>query len=178
MREHIKEVIVVEGKNDTNVLQSFFDCDTIETGGDSTDLQVLERIREANKVRGVIVFTDPDQPGEHIRRWIQDNVPGIKHAFIPKEKAKTDKKVGVEHAKKEDLWQALNQVVSFENEAETLSWSDYIDLGFVGDACFRNNICQKLHIGPCNAKTCFKRLNQMKIDRKMIEKILEEENDG
>lgn len=34
MKQHIKEIIVVEGKNDTNTLQSFFDCDTIETGGD------------------------------------------------------------------------------------------------------------------------------------------------
>ena len=31
MKQHIKEIIVVEGKNDTNTLQSFFDCDTIET---------------------------------------------------------------------------------------------------------------------------------------------------
>ena len=85
MKEHIKEVIVVEGKNDTNVLQSYFDCDTIETSGDSTNPLVLERIKEAQRVRGVIVFTDPDRPGEHIRRWIQDNVPGIKHAFIAKE---------------------------------------------------------------------------------------------
>lgn len=29
----IKEIIVVEGKNDTNVLQSCIDCDTIETNG-------------------------------------------------------------------------------------------------------------------------------------------------
>lgn len=56
MKEHIKEVIVVEGKNDTNVLQSYFDCDTIETSGDSTNPLVLERIKEAQRVRGVIVL--------------------------------------------------------------------------------------------------------------------------
>ena len=31
----IREVIVVEGKNDTNVLQQYFDCETIETHGTS-----------------------------------------------------------------------------------------------------------------------------------------------
>lgn len=178
MKEHIKEVIVVEGKNDTNVLQSYFDCDTIETSGDCTNPLVLERIKEAQRVRGVIVFTDPDRPGEHIRRWIQDNVPGIKHAFIAKDKAKTEKKVGVEHANKEDLWQALNQIVSFENNEESLSWQDYIDLGFVGNAIFRNRVCEMVHIGPCNAKTCFKRLNQMHITRDEIEKLLEDEKNG
>ena len=47
MKQHIKEIIVVEGKNDTNTLQSFFDCDTIETETRSTRkrLSVLDRLK-------------------------------------------------------------------------------------------------------------------------------------
>ena len=41
MKQHIKEIIVVEGKNDTNTLQSFFDCDTIETGGDQVNEKTI-----------------------------------------------------------------------------------------------------------------------------------------
>lgn len=176
MKAHIKEIIVVEGKNDTNVLQSYFDCDTIETGGDNVSKKLLERIKKASETRGVIVFTDPDRPGEHIRRLIQDNIPEVKHVFIKKEKARTTKKVGVEHASKEDLWQALNQVVTFDTGASTLSWEDFIDLRLVGNATFRHYICERVHIGPCNAKTCFKRLNQMHITKEDLEKILEEQN--
>ena len=62
MKQHIKEIIVVEGKNDTNTLQSFFDCDTIETGGDQVNEKTIERVRQAQKTRGVIIFTDPDTP--------------------------------------------------------------------------------------------------------------------
>ena len=87
MKQKIKEILVVEGKNDTNTLQSFFDCDTIETGGDQINEQTIERIQEAIKKRGVIIFTDPDSPGEHIRRKIQERVPGCKHVFIDKEKS-------------------------------------------------------------------------------------------
>lgn len=166
MKQKIKEILVVEGKNDTNTLQSFFDCDTIETGGDQINEQTIERIQETIKKRGVIIFTDPDSPGEHIRRKIQERVPGCKHVFIDKEKARTTKKVGVEHASKEDLWEALSHVVSFENEVETLSWEDFIELGLTGkqdSAQRRNEVCRRFHIGPCNAKTCFKRLNQMRI---------------
>lgn len=101
MKQHIKEIVVVEGKNDTNTLQSFFDCDTIETGGDQVNEKTIEPVRQAQKTRGVIIFTDPDTPGEHIRRLIGSSVPGCKHAFINKEKAKTPKKVGVEHASQE-----------------------------------------------------------------------------
>lgn len=97
---------------------------------------------------------------------------------MPKIRQKQRKKVGVEHANKEDLWQALNQIVSFENNEESLSWQDYIDLGFVGNAIFRNRVCEMVHIGPCNAKTCFKRLNQMHITRDEIEKLLEDEKNG
>ena len=75
MKQHIKEIIVVEGKNDTNTLQSFFDCDTIETGGDQVNEKTIERVRQAQKTRGVIIFTDPDTPGEHIRRLIGPRMP-------------------------------------------------------------------------------------------------------
>ena len=104
----IREVIVVEGKNDTNVLRQYFDCETIETHGTSLDAQTLELIRLTQARRGVIIFTDPDHPGEYIRRRINEAVPGCKNAFIEKDKAKTPKKVGVEHASRTDLEEALN----------------------------------------------------------------------
>ena len=172
MKQKIKEIIVVEGKNDTNRLQSYFDCDTIETGGDQLQRETVERIKEAQKRRGVIVFTDPDHPGEHIRRMIQAHVPDCKHAFIDKNKARTTKKVGVEHASQKDLWESLCRVVTFEQGAITLSWEEFVDLGLIGladSAQRRKKICQKFLIGPCNAKTCFKRLNQMRVTRKEIE---------
>ena len=63
----IKEFIVVEGKNDTNVLQSYFECDTIETHGTHLSKDTLKQIEIAANTRGVIIFTDPDFPGEKIR---------------------------------------------------------------------------------------------------------------
>lgn len=172
--ERIKEIIVVEGKNDTHTLRRYFDCDTIETGGDSVSRATIERIKEAKERRGVIIFTDPDTPGEHIRRVINQRVPGCKHAFINKTKARTDKKVGVEHAGQQDLWQSLSNCVTFEEDVQTLEWSDYLDLGLVGDKTLRNYVCERFHIGPCNAKTCFKRLNQMKISLTELEGVLYE----
>ena len=174
MKQKIKEIIVVEGKNDTNVLQSFFECDTIETGGDQVNEGTLQRIEEAQKQRGVIVFTDPDTPGEHIRRLVKERVPEAKHAFIKKEKARTTKKVGVEHANASDLWESLSHCVTFIPDQESLSWQDYIELGCIGDQKLRFHVCEALHIGPCNAKTCFKRLNQMGITKEKIQNILKE----
>lgn len=173
--KRIKEVIVVEGKNDTNTLQQYFQCDTIETGGDQLIESTLDRIEAAQKSRGVIIFTDPDSPGEQIRRWINERIPGCKNAFIEKKKAKTTKKVGVEHAKKEDLWESLSHCVTFDQDNQSFTWSDFIDLGLVGNRALRQEVCSKFHIGPCNAKTCFKRLNQMNIS---LEEIREEIENG
>lgn len=166
--QKIKEIIVVEGKNDTNTLQRYFDCDTIETGGDQLISETLDRISQAQKKRGVIVFTDPDHPGEEIRRYINEHIPGCKNAFIEKKKARTAKKVGVEHASKEDLWAALDHCVTFETSKESLLWQDYVSLGLIGDAKKRYELCLYFHIGKCNAKTCFKRLNAIGITKEDI----------
>ena len=174
----INEIIVVEGHHDTAILQQYFDCDTIETGGKALDESSIQRIIEAKKTRDIIVFTDPDNPGEYIRRVINERVPGCKQAFIDKKKARTDKKVGVEHASKEDLWNSLCHCVTFSNQEESISWNEFIDLNLVGNKSKRLRVCELFYIGPCNGKTCFKRLNQMNISKKDIEDRLNENCDN
>ena len=84
----IKEIIVVEGKNDTAKIKKAVDADTIETNGTEISQETLELIKIAHDKRGVIVFTDPDAPGEKIRKQIQAYVPGVKHAFLIKKMQK------------------------------------------------------------------------------------------
>lgn len=162
-KKRIREMIVVEGKNDTQRLKQYFSCDTIETGGDHVSAECLERIAAAQKIRGVIVFTDPDGSGERIRRIVTEHIPGVKQAFIEKDKAKTPRKVGVEHALRRDLEESLSHLCTFEAGRGTLSRTDFIDAGLSGNAALRSAVCRYFHIGRCNAKTCFKRLNQLGI---------------
>lgn len=169
---HIHEIIVVEGRSDTNRLKMFFDCDTIETHGSHISKTTLDRIAAAQKTRGVIVFTDPDSSGEHIRSIISRHVPGVRHAWIEKDLAKTDKKVGVEHAQKEDLENSLRHIITYDKSLSTLSWPEFLDLGLTGNSARRHAVCQAFHIGPCNAKTCFKRLNAMGITAGQIEEAI------
>lgn len=51
-KQKIKEMIVVEGKHDTSTLKMYFDCDTIETGGDQLSEATLERIVQAQEKEG------------------------------------------------------------------------------------------------------------------------------
>ena len=158
----IKEVIVVEGKNDTKNLKKYFDVETIETHGLGINSETIELIKEINSKRGVILMLDPDTPGEKIRNKINEAIPNLKNVFLIKEEARTKKKVGVEHASKEVLEKALNNIVTYSDSKDSLSYDDYVDLGFVSkddSSIKRDIISKKYHLGKCNAKTLFKRIN-------------------
>ena len=168
MKRKIKEVIVVEGVNDTKRLVSFFDVETIETHGLGLSKETIEFIKEINERRGVILFLDPDNPGEKIRRRLNAEIPGLKNAFVFKEDARTSKKVGVEHASKEALEEALNNLVTYGESKETITMNDLLDLGLMGEsdsASKRLEICKKYHLGKCNSKTLLKRLNMLGLNK-------------
>lgn len=167
----IEEVIVVEGKNDSLNLKRYFEVDTIETHGLGLSRETIDYIKEINKNRGVIVFTDPDSAGENIRRKLNYEIQGLKNAFVLKEDARTRKKVGVEHASKEVLEEALNNLITFKESEESLSYADFLDLGLSGrdnSAVLREKLNKRYHLGKCNAKTLFKRLNMLGLRREDI----------
>ncbi|MGL5978565.1 MAG: ribonuclease M5 [Erysipelotrichaceae bacterium] len=174
----IKQVIIVEGKHDSERLHRYFDCDTIETSGTHLSMKTLEMIAIAQKKRGVIVFTDPDVPGNKIRDRINQYVPGCYHAFIEKDRAKTTKKVGIEHANQADLQHALQHVVRYCEDFEpTISKACFVDLGLNGGADskrLRQKIGNILCLGEANAKTLYKRLNMLQIEEETLEQLVKE----
>lgn len=182
----IKEIIVVEGKDDTTAIKRAVDADTIETNGSSIGDSVIEQIKLAQQTRGVILFTDPDFPGEKIRKTISDIVPGCKHAFLPKEEArpKRGRGIGVEHASIDAIRQALSAVKEEMKEfTSEISFDDLLDAGLIGGSKAkdrREKLGILLKIGYTNGKQLHKRLQMFQISREdyitAINKILQEEN--
>ena len=68
----IKEIIVVEGRDDVTAVKRAVQAELITTGGFGFPKGVMERIKAAQERRGVIIFTDPDFAGEKIRQKYQD----------------------------------------------------------------------------------------------------------
>lgn len=173
----IKEVIVVEGKSDTIAIRRAVEADTIETGGSAIPQDVLDRIKRAQEKRGVIVFTDPDYPGERIRKIISQAVPGCKHAFITREQGRGKRNLGVEYASVEVIRKALQEVRTEATDLykEEISFSDLIEAGLVGGASSgekRQRLGEILGIGYANAKQIHKRLNQLQISKREFESAL------
>lgn len=185
----IKEVVVVEGKSDTNKIKQAVDVDTIETNGSAIDKATLHIIQHAQEKRGVIVFTDPDYPGDRIRHIIDQAVPGCKHAFLSKEEAlapSEGKSVGLEHASVLSIKHALQNVYELENSTDKsdIKKADLIHFGLIGGQSSRvkrEELGAALHIGYTNGKQLLHRLHMFQIKKDELNAamlhILEKENE-
>jgi ribonuclease M5 len=167
----IKEIIVVEGKDDTTAIKRAVDADTIETNGSALNQETIEKIKRAQATRGVIIFTDPDYPGEKIRKTITAQVPGCKHAFLTKEDAisKKGKGLGVEHAEPKFIKEALKdaQLMS-DSISEVITQSDLVTAGLVGGPKAKERrieLGKLLKIGYTNGKQLHKRLMMFQISK-------------
>lgn len=172
---NIKEVIVVEGKDDTVAIRRAVGADTIETNGSAISRETLNRIIHAQEKRGVIVFTDPDYPGRRIRAIIEEHVPHAKHAFLAKEKtiAKNGKGLGIEHASDADIREALEAVYTplTEERPVEITTEDLIDARLIGHPsakAHRTMLGESLNIGYTNGKQLQKRLYMFGITKQQF----------
>ncbi|MET3700051.1 ribonuclease M5 [Bacillus oleivorans] len=176
----IKEIIVVEGKDDTVAVKRAVEADTIETNGSAVPPYVIEQIKLAQATRGVIILTDPDYPGQRIRNIIEQAVPGCKHAFLPKHLAleKRGRGVGVEHAAPDVIQEALKDAhTTTEQIEEVITYDDLIDAGLIAGQKARSRrerLGAVLKIGYANGKQLYKRLQTFQITREQFKAALED----
>ena len=174
----IDAVIVVEGKNDIHRLKQVIDADMLCTNGLNMSKDVLDTIVELSKTRQIIIFTDPDSPGNRIRHRIQQLVPEAHHLYLQPKQARTKRKVGIEHASLEDIVEAFNYISEGKPQENSLTWNEFIELGLSGrsDSKERRNVlAEQLHIGQANAKTFYHRLNMIHATFEQLERMM---NDG
>lgn len=173
----IKEIIVVEGRDDEVAVKRALDCDTIASGGLYYTKVFIEELKTAQKERGIIIFTDPDYAGEKIRKRINKEIPGAKNAFLDQRYAKKDGDIGVENAAPFAIEEAILAAKPEEMEkTETFSMADLVQLGLMGSGSKDRRIAlgKKFHIGYGNGKQFLKKLNSYNISREDLVKAVEE----
>lgn len=188
MKPKIAEIIVVEGKKDTERIQLAVDASTIETQGLALEEETLLLIEHAQKTKGVIVFTDPDYPGETIRKKIAQRIPEVKHAFITPAEGNPKYKgtLGLEHASIETIREALSGLYTIsDNENLTVSKQFLRASGLINGKNakqLRIALGEKLRIGYTNGKQLQKRLATFNITEVQVKAalidILKEDSDG
>lgn len=174
----IKEIIVVEGRDDTSAVKSAVDAEIIETHGLGITEETLRRIELASERKGIIIFTDPDYPGEKIREIVSKRAKNCRHAFLPKDKALKDGDVGIENARPEDIILALEKArierVSVRDEFKKSDLFKYGLVGTEGSNIKRDLLGRILGIGHCNSKQFLKRLNNYGITREEFKEAISE----
>ena len=179
----VKEVIVVEGKDDTKQILKAVDADTYETNGSAISADDITRLQKLQQRRGLIVFTDPDFNGERIRKIISQAIPGVKHAFIKRDEGvptEAHGSLGVEHASPAVIRASLAHVYTqVASPAPTFSSRDLQAAGLVGQADSRKRrerLGQLLKIGYGNGKQLVHRLNMFQITRDDFNQAIQQIN--
>lgn len=172
-------IIVVEGASDKTLLESFLETEIVITNGSDVPRETIEYLKELSKTRDIVVLTDPDSPGKRIRDVLDGAIPGLLHAYVPKDKAIKGKKVGVAESDPDTILEALHHVspAASEHGKGSLTYLDLEELGLVGcedSVAKRNKVGTLLHIGYGNGKTFLKRLNSLEISKEKLKKAIEE----
>nr|WP_032123663.1 ribonuclease M5 [Clostridium amazonitimonense] len=165
----IKEVIVVEGRDDITAVKRAVDAEVLAVGGFGINKSVIDKIKEAQKRQGVIILTDPDFAGDKIRSIITKRVSGVKHAYISQAEGLKDGDIGVENASPETIRRAIKKAkCEIKEKVNTFTMADMMNYGLVGDtksSIKRDKLGKELGIGYANSSTFLSRLNNFGITR-------------
>lgn len=172
----IKEVIVVEGKDDISNVKSAMKCEVIATNGYYFGEKFLKKLENLQSRCGLIIFTDPDYAGNKIRSKISSRIKGVKHAFLDQKKAIKKDDIGIENAKKEDIIEAIKKAkpIFYEKNTE-FSIKDLIENNLtIGDNAKNRRIKlgSILGIGYANSSQLVKKLNTFLISREEFDKAI------
>ena len=176
----IKEIIVVEGRDDTNRVKEAIDCDTFETNGSALTKKKIERLIFLEKTRGLIVLTDPDYAGEEIRKYLCKHFPNAKNAYISRVSGTKDGDIGVENASPKDIITALEKArFSLDNSENIFNLDLMIDYNLIGkdnSADLRALLGAELGIGYSNGKQFMAKLNRYGVSLEEFKKAYEKIN--
>lgn len=172
----IKEIIVVEGKDDERAVKQAVDAEIIITSGFGITGETFRKIEFAMQKKGVIIFTDPDYAGEQIRERINKRIKGCKNAYLTREEAFKKNDIGIENANPQSIIDALEQA-KCAREAASLTFTDkdLFEHGLSGDtysAKRREQLGKILGIGYANSKQLLRRLNNYAITKKQFEEAV------
>lgn len=154
--------MVVEGEHDRRAVLQAVDADVYVTKGHALTEDLIESLSKLQKLRGLIILTDPDFSGRIIRRVLAKKIAGVKHAYVARANALNKDDVGIEHADSESIRQALLSVRDKAVKTETdIEIQDLYVFGLSGhpdSSGLRRQICSKLFLEYGSAKVLHKQL--------------------
>ena len=167
-----KCALVVEGTNDVSYLSSFIGGEIVSDNGLEVKKDTVEYLKELEKVKKIIILTDPDEAGEKIATKIRKELSNYEIVNVDITKCTRSKKNGIAECDKDEI---LSKLSGFLQEkplkTEQLLLVDIENIKgryHVGN----QDICNEFHLGNVNTKTMIKRLNALELSLVEIENRL------
>lgn len=164
-------VIVVEGKGDVSFLSSFINAEYVILNGYDMPKDTIDYLQHI-KNRKIVVLTDPDEAGQLIEKRMQST--GIKYDYKKANIEKCNKhgKHGIAECSMEEILRLFgDELTDTQTKEDSISMKEYSDLNLFDSKDLREKLASDLHLGNCNSKTLFKRLNYNGITAKDIKEL-------
>lgn len=171
----IKEIIVVEGRNDITSVKRAVEAEVLATGGIYFGEDLMRKLEKAYEEKGLILFLDPDYTGETIRKKLLERFPDAKNAYLTRSQTTKKEDIGIEHANVKDILDALEKSHrTLSEKREEFTRKDLVKYGLTGPNSRnrREKVGNKLKIGYGNGKQFLNRLNYYGIKREELERAL------
>ena len=181
MKKKIKEVIVVEGKDDISAVKNAVDAEVFQVNGHAVRKnKSIEILKLAYENKGLIILTDPDYAGEGIRKYLCRHFPNAKNAYISRASGTKDGDIGVENASPDDIITALEKArFSLDNSENIFNLNLMLDYDLVGkdnSSDLRALLGAELGIGYSNGKQFMAKLNRYGISLEEFKKAYKKIN--
>ena len=176
MKKIIDGILLVEGIHDEAYLSSFLDVEIVTTNGFDIPIEEIEYVRVASLKKKVIIFTDPDNAGQGIRKRLNNIFPNAENAFVDINKCNKHGKHGVAECEKEEILSVLSKYITeTPNEIGKITYSDLYKLGLIGHESNskKEKIIKHFHLGKCTSKKLLKRLNLLNISLEEIKEVID-----
>ena len=164
MKIFLDGILVVEGKEDASYLSNYISSEIVTTNGFEIPKEKISYLKD----KRVIVLTDPDEAGLRIRQKLNELLPNSINVEVDIKKCIRNTKNGVAECDIDEVLTKLKPYESIKVETESdLKLSDLYNLGLMDNKGLREEVCRRLNIGNCNAKTLYKRLlnNNIKLEQ-------------
>ena len=169
MKIFLDGVLVVEGKEDASYLSNYISSEIVTTNGFEIPNETFSYLKD----KKVIVLTDPDEAGLKIRKKLNELLPDSNNVEVDVKKCVRNVKNGVAECDIDEVLTKLKPYIVDQVDTESdITLSDLYDLGLMNNKGLREQVCLKLKLGKCNAKTMYKRLLNNNIKLKKLCEIM------
>lgn len=169
MKLYLKDILVVEGKEDASYLSNYIASEIVVVNG----FEIPESTISYLKDKRTILLLDPDEAGLKIRKQLKNLLPNSVDIEIDITKCNRGSKNGVAECQIDEILSKLHKYVDDEVKSSSdITESDLYNLGLIGNKELRKKVCDKLNVGSCNGKTLYKRLLNNNISLEQLCEII------